>query len=117
MSLVPRILLPALILALLPAAAAAQSPTLPSDTLEANYAPRSEPGPAPELAPSLPSDTLEAGAPMVLPDSASNEMGRDWDQDETGGELWEENDEYDVPRLRLGSARSSGERGESASRS
>jgi hypothetical protein len=36
------------------------SPTLPSDTLEANYAPRSSSGPMPELAPSLPSDTLDA---------------------------------------------------------
>jgi hypothetical protein len=41
----------------------AQAPTLPSDTLQANYAPRSAPGPEPELAPSLPSDTLEAVRP------------------------------------------------------
>jgi hypothetical protein len=40
------------------------SPTLPSDTLEANYAPRSAPGPMPELAPTLPSDTLDATAPV-----------------------------------------------------
>jgi hypothetical protein len=40
------------------------APTLPSDTLEANYAPRSEPGPMPELAPTLPSDTLDATAPV-----------------------------------------------------
>jgi hypothetical protein len=40
------------------------SPTLPSDTLEANYAPRSAPGPMPELAPTLPSDTLEATEPL-----------------------------------------------------
>jgi hypothetical protein len=40
------------------------SPTLPSDTLEANYAPRSAPGPTPELAPTLPSDTLDATAPV-----------------------------------------------------
>jgi hypothetical protein len=39
------------------------APTLPSDTLQANYAPRSAPGPTPELAPSLPSDTLEASHP------------------------------------------------------
>jgi len=39
------------------------SPTLPSDTLEANYAPPSRPGPMPELAPSLPSDTLAARQP------------------------------------------------------
>ena len=44
------------------------APTLPSDTLEANYAPRSAPGPTPELAPSLPSDTLEA-TPPTSPDS------------------------------------------------
>jgi hypothetical protein len=36
------------------------SPTLPSDTLEANFAPRSSAGPMPDLAPTLPSDTLEA---------------------------------------------------------
>lgn len=39
------------------------APTLPSDTLEANYAPRSGSGPTPELAPSLPSDTLDATPP------------------------------------------------------
>jgi hypothetical protein len=39
------------------------SPTLPSDTLEANYAPRSAPGPMPDLAPTLPSDTLQATQP------------------------------------------------------
>ena len=40
------------------------SPTLPSDTLEANYAPRSQAGPTPELSPTLPSDTLDATAPV-----------------------------------------------------
>jgi hypothetical protein len=40
------------------------SPTLPSDTLQANFAPRSAPGPMPELAPVLPSDTLEAAQPV-----------------------------------------------------
>ena len=40
------------------------SPTLPSDTLEANYAPRSAVGPTPELAPTLPSDTLDATQPV-----------------------------------------------------
>jgi len=40
------------------------SPTLPSDTLEANFAPRSAAGPMPELAPTLPSDTLEATQPV-----------------------------------------------------
>jgi hypothetical protein len=39
------------------------SPTLPSDTLQANYAPPSAPGPMPELAPALPSDTLDATEP------------------------------------------------------
>jgi hypothetical protein len=57
------------------------SPTLPSDTLEANYAPRSAPGPMPELAPTLPSDTLGAAEPAdtipadsVLPDSSDDEQ-------------------------------------------
>jgi hypothetical protein len=40
------------------------SPTLPSDTLEANYAPRSAAGPSPEVSPTLPSDTLEATQPV-----------------------------------------------------
>jgi hypothetical protein len=40
------------------------SPTLPSDTLEANFAPRSSAGPMPDLAPTLPSDTLEATQPV-----------------------------------------------------
>jgi hypothetical protein len=40
------------------------SPTLPSDTLQANFAPRSAPGPMPSLAPTLPSDTLEATQPV-----------------------------------------------------
>jgi hypothetical protein len=42
----------------------AQAPTLPSDTLEANFAPPSELAPNPELAPSLPSDTIRVGAPL-----------------------------------------------------
>jgi len=79
---VSRALRTSVLVALLAAAArvgAAQtdtgsaSPTLPSDTLEANYAPRSSVGPTPELAPTLPSDTLEATAPA---DSASD-LGRD----------------------------------------
>jgi hypothetical protein len=53
--------------------AQAAAPTLPSDTLQANYAPRSAPGPEPQLAPSLPSDTLEAVAP-VKPDSVQQEV-------------------------------------------
>ena len=48
------------------------APTLPSDTLEANYAPRSGSGPAPEVAPSLPSDTLDATLPS-RPDSTRRE--------------------------------------------
>ena len=68
----PRALSPFLVTALLAVTAgtlAAQttalspSPTLPSDTLQANYAPRSAAGPSPELAPTLPSDTLEASQP------------------------------------------------------
>jgi hypothetical protein len=43
---------------------AAQAPTLPSDTLEANFAPRSEVAPMPWKAPSLPSDTIQIGAPL-----------------------------------------------------
>lgn len=46
------------------ASAVAQAPTLPSDTLEANFAPPSDLAPMPELAPSLPSDTIEIGAPL-----------------------------------------------------
>jgi hypothetical protein len=69
---VPRALSPFLVTALLAAtagtlsaqtAARSPSPTLPSDTLEANYAPPSAAGPMSELAPSLPSDTLEAKQP------------------------------------------------------
>jgi hypothetical protein len=80
----------------LPASAAAQSPspTLPSDTLEANFAPRSAPGPVPELAPSLPTDTLDIGAPMTYPDSATGEMRRDWDQDEDAAP-WRHDDSED----------------------
>jgi hypothetical protein len=44
--------------------ASAQAPTLPSDTLEANYGPPSTIAPNPELAPSLPSDTIRIGAPI-----------------------------------------------------
>jgi hypothetical protein len=40
------------------------SPTLPSDTLQANYAPRSRAAPMPELAPTHPSDTLQAAQPV-----------------------------------------------------
>ncbi|HUF36510.1 MAG TPA: hypothetical protein VMN37_11210 [Gemmatimonadales bacterium] len=82
MSPVSRLLLSAVLPLALPAAVMAQSPTLPSDTLEANYAPRSVPGPLPELAPSLPSDTLE----LNQPSSPSDSMRRDWDQEEVGRE-------------------------------
>ena len=50
-------------------AACAQAPTLPSDTLEANFAPPSGLAPNPELAPSLPSDTIWIGAPLKGYDS------------------------------------------------
>jgi len=46
------------------ASAQAPAPTLPSDTLEANYGPPSAAAPNPELAPSLPSDTIRVGAPL-----------------------------------------------------
>jgi hypothetical protein len=94
MPLAPRLFLVAAAL-LLPGVALAQSasPTLPSDTLEANFAPRSAPGPSPELSPTLPSDTLDTGAPMNLPDSESGEMRRDWDQEETDGEPWRQDEE------------------------
>ncbi|MGN6393495.1 MAG: hypothetical protein ACTHM9_14800 [Gemmatimonadales bacterium] len=60
------------------------SPTLPSDTLQANFAPRSSVGPTPELAPTLPSDTLEVAVPSDSApadsfgsDSTSSDVGRD----------------------------------------
>jgi hypothetical protein len=65
----PRALSPFLVTALLAVttgrlasqtSALSPSPTLPSDTLDANYGPPSAVGPTPELAPSLPSDTLQA---------------------------------------------------------
>ena len=67
MSAASRLLLLSAALLLTPAFLSAQgsspSPTLPSDTLEANFAPRSAAGPTPELAPTLPSDTLKATRP------------------------------------------------------
>jgi hypothetical protein len=51
--------------------ASAQAPTLPSDTLEANYGPPSEMAPMPEMAPSLPSDTIRYGAPLDETDDYS----------------------------------------------
>ena len=94
MPLAPRLLLTAAVLLAVPSLAWAQSPspTLPSDTLEANFAPRSAPGPSPELSPTLPSDTLETAVPMERPDSVTGEMRRDWDQDETDGEPWRQDE-------------------------
>jgi hypothetical protein len=66
----PAVLATALLVAGAPAllaqaASVSPSPTLPSDTLEANYAPRTNvPGPMPETAPSLPSDTLDLSEPV-----------------------------------------------------
>jgi hypothetical protein len=60
------------------------SPTLPSDTLEANFSPRGSAAPSPELAPALPSDTLELTAPAdsapadtLGADSGGSDLGRD----------------------------------------
>jgi len=50
--------------------AGAQAPTLPSDTLKANFAPPSRPGPHPSLAPTLPSDTLDVTPAPAHPDGA-----------------------------------------------
>jgi hypothetical protein len=50
--------------------AEAQAPTLPSDTLKANFAPPSRPGPSPNLAPTLPSDTLDVKPAPARPDGA-----------------------------------------------
>ena len=102
MSVLPRMLVVAAALALPPVAAAqSASPTLPSDTLEANFAPRGAPGPMPELAPSLPSDTLQPGTPLFPPDSASGQMRRDRDQEDSE-DLWEEEEQAEALRVRLG---------------
>jgi hypothetical protein len=61
---IPLLLAALLLPGALTAQATSLSPTLPSDTLQANYAPRSAPGPTPELAPTLPSDTLDATSPV-----------------------------------------------------
>ncbi|HEY8257274.1 MAG TPA: hypothetical protein VIG08_06420 [Gemmatimonadales bacterium] len=53
--------------------AAAQAPTLPSDTLQANYAPPSQIAPNPELAPSLPSDTMPIKNPVDWTDSTTTQ--------------------------------------------
>jgi hypothetical protein len=63
-ALPPAAVIMAAMLLALPSTAVAQAPTLPSDTLSANYAPPSEMAPMPEYAPSLPSDTIEIGAPL-----------------------------------------------------
>jgi hypothetical protein len=51
----------------------AQAPTLPSDTLEANYGPPSTIAPNPELAPSLPSDTMPIKNRVDWSDSTSTQ--------------------------------------------
>ena len=81
MSAASRLLLLSASLLVMPGASVgagilAVEPTLPSDTLEANFAPRSASGPTPELAPTLPSDTLEG-------DSAGGVGG---DADAAGGD-------------------------------
>jgi hypothetical protein len=53
--------------------ALAQAPTLPSDTLEANYGPPSTIAPNPELAPSLPSDTMPIKNRVDWGDSTSTQ--------------------------------------------
>jgi hypothetical protein len=75
------------------------SPTLPSDTLEANFAPRSSAGPMPDLAPTLPSDTLEATEPV---DSFPTEPFLD----DTTSEVADSEGQYqpDAPRSRGDSA-------------
>jgi hypothetical protein len=70
MPVAPRSLLVILsVLAGVGALEAQAAPTLPSDTLEANYAPRIAPGPMPQVAPSLPSDTLQAAPPSTPGDA------------------------------------------------
>lgn len=51
----------------------AQAPTLPSDTLEANYGPPSTIAPNPEMAPSLPSDTMPIKNRVDWSDSTSTQ--------------------------------------------
>jgi hypothetical protein len=58
------------LLAAVAGTAGAQAPTLPSDTLEANFGPPSEPGPHPGLAPTLPSDTLYVAPAPTPPEGA-----------------------------------------------
>ena len=75
---IPLLLAALLLPGALTAQAASLSPTLPSDTLQANYAPPSAPAPTPELAPTLPSDTLDATAPL---DSTASAPFDDGDSD------------------------------------
>jgi hypothetical protein len=62
------------LLAAVAGTAGAQAPTLPSDTLKANFAPPSRPGPQPSLAPTLPSDTLDLAPVPEHPDGAFLEV-------------------------------------------
>jgi hypothetical protein len=50
--------------------AGAQAPTLPSDTLQARFAPPARSAPHPEAAPTLPSDTLYVAPAPAQPDGA-----------------------------------------------
>lgn len=50
--------------------AAAQAPTLPSDTLHARFAPHFRLGPAPERGPALRGDTLGGAPEQSWPDGA-----------------------------------------------
>lgn len=94
MSPVVRLPLLAAALLLVPAIASAQSlsPTLPSDTLEANFAPRSSAGPTPELAPTLPSDTLRLDEPgdWPVPDESWREEEPVREEESVREEEWVE---------------------------
>jgi len=50
--------------------AAAQAPTLPSDTLPANFAPHFRLGPVPQRGPAMPGDPLEGVPEPSRPDGA-----------------------------------------------
>jgi hypothetical protein len=88
--------LAAALLAAAPATALAQSlsPTLPSDTLQANYAPRSAPGPTPELAPTLPSDTLKLHEPGEWQEQGEWREPEQWkgegQESRDEGTMWDE---------------------------
>jgi len=71
--------------------AAAQAPTLPSDTLEANYGPPSTIAPNPEMAPSLPSDTMPIKNRVDWSDSTSTQslyLGPARDEDVSADQLF-----------------------------